>query len=135
MKRYEIPGLSEKEVHALGKEKLINNACICETAGFEPLEVRMKRLEMNGMLRNAQRSELTANDYREMYLNPDYNLSLDDEPEDIIEKMKAIQQHIREVQQKAYERAMKEKVGSLEQTANSPSGSAAAKKEDSEKDE
>lgn len=125
MKTYEIEVLSPKQVEALSGE-LKNNDYICETAGFVPLEVKFKQFEINGLNLMQQRRLLDSSDYREMYLNPDYDISIDDEPEDIIEKMEALRNHIEDVKQRAVER----KVGSFEETTNSASGSATAKTEE-----
>lgn len=130
MKNYEIEVLSPKQVEALSGE-LKNNDYICETAGFVPLEVKFKKFEINGLTLMQQRRMLNSSDYREMYLNPDFDISIDDDPEDIIDKMEALRNHIEDVKKRAAER----KVGSFEETANSPSGSAAAKKKESEENE
>lgn len=122
MKKYSIPLLNEKEVAALSGE-LKHNEYICETAGFEPLEVKFKRFETAGIMNMIQSKALTSEDYREMYLNEDYSVSIDDSPEDILEKMHKLNDHIAEVKKKAEKK--NSKVGSFEETTNSASGSAA----------
>lgn len=131
MKRYEIEVLDPKQVAALCKETLTHNEYICETAGFEPLEVRLKRFEQQGLLRQVQRSEITSSDLREMYLNPDYSLNIDDDPEDIIEKMGILQKHIAEVRMKAHKRAVEN--SKLGETTASPSSQAVSAAADEEK--
>ena len=74
MKRFSIEVLDPKQIEALSKDVLMHNEYICETAGFEPLEVRLKRFEQQGLLRQVQRSDITSADLREMYLNPDHHL-------------------------------------------------------------
>lgn len=127
MRKYSILTLDKKEVAALSGE-LIHNEYICETAGFEPLEVKFKRFENAGLLQMIQSKALTSKDFREMYLNEDYSISIDDSPEDILEKMHKLNAHIAEVKAKAEKR--NEKVSSFEETANSPSDSAAAETEE-----
>ena len=131
MKRYAIEVLDSKQIEALSRKELAHNEYICETAGFEPLEVRLKRFEQQGLLRQVQRSEITSSDLREMYLNPDYSINIDDDPEDIIEKMGILQKHIAEVKQKAHERAVKNsKPG---ETTASPGSQAVSAAVDEEK--
>lgn len=61
-----------------------------ETAGFIPLEVKMKQFEQNGMIAQFQVSEFTSTDYRNMYLNPDYDITPEDDLEDVQEKLEGL---------------------------------------------
>ena len=100
-----------------------------ETAGFVPLEVKMKQFEQNGLIAQFQVQDFDSHDYRDMYLNPDFNITPEDDLEEVQEKIAMQREFINNLK--------KSKVGSLEQTANLPSGSAAAseKKQDEAKEE
>lgn len=63
-----------------------------ETAGFVPLEVRFKQMELAGYRAQFQASDFTSSDLRDIYLTPDLSYSEDDELEDILEK-----EHMRSV--------------------------------------
>ena len=73
MELYDFNYLSPKQVDALSsKLTKENNPYICETAGFEPLEVKFKRFEQNGIIAALQSEMFNSHDYREIYLdNPD----------------------------------------------------------------
>lgn len=71
-----------------------NNEYITETAGFIPLEVKLKQFEQNGMIAQFQAGDFTSNDYREMYLNPDFDISPEDDFEDVQEKLELQRQFI-----------------------------------------
>lgn len=132
MKRFEIEILDKKQIEALSRKELMHNEYICETAGFEPLEVRMKRFEQNGIIRNAFHGDVTSADLREMYLNPDYSLSPEDDIDDIKEKMQLLQAHINEVKQKVAQRS---KPAETTASAGSQAVSAAENTESEKKSE
>lgn len=100
------------------------NSYITETAGFIPLEVKFKRFEQAGQIMQFSASEFTSSDMRSIYLNPDFEITPEDDLEDINDKLIARNQYIRELKKE------KSKVGSSERTADSPSESAAAQKEE-----
>lgn len=93
--------LTDKQIEAFKVKKLINNEYICETAGFVPLEVKFKRFEQAGIRQQLNAADYTSSDYRDMYLNPDYQVYPDDEIEDVEAKFKALHDHIQEVKAKA----------------------------------
>lgn len=76
-----------------------NNPYICETAGFIPLEVKLKQFEQNGLVAQFMVSDFDSNDYRDIYLNPDFNVSPEDDFEDIQEKLAAQRQYAEEIKQ------------------------------------
>lgn len=104
-----------------------HNEYITETAGYIPLEVKLKQFEQNGVIAQFQQSDFTSHDYREMYLNPDFDITPEDDFEEVEEKIKAKNEFILQYQ--------KSKVGSFEKTADSPSDSAAAQTEEKQKEE
>lgn len=120
-KVYELDCLDKKEVESLGADLSEGNEYITETAGYIPLEVKMKQFEQNGIIAQFQVSDFTSNDYRDIYLNPDFEITPEDELEDIQEKLKARNEFMNEIK--------KSKVGDSERIANSPSDSAAAQTE------
>lgn len=67
------------------------NKEIVETAGFVPLEVKFKRFEEAGIMMQYQMGEFTSSDYREMYLSEDFEITPEDDLEDIQEKLVARQ--------------------------------------------
>lgn len=87
MTKYKIDTLSETEIKALGADLKENNEYITETAGFIPLEVKLKQFETNGLIAQFMTADFDSNDYRDIYLNPDFNISPEDDFEDIQEKI------------------------------------------------
>ena len=63
------------------------NPYITETAGFVPLEVKLKQFEASGYRAQLYASEFTSSDLREIYLNPNFEISPDDDLEDIHSKL------------------------------------------------
>lgn len=129
MKKYELECLSPEQIKArksvFTKE---NNPYICETAGYEPLEVKFKRFEQNGIVAALNQSMFNSHDLREIYLNhPEFDITPEDELEDINEKMIAQQEYLQEMKEK--------KLGSFKETAESPSVSAAAEEEETPPEE
>lgn len=83
------------------------NKYITETAGFIPLEVKMKQFEQNGLIAQFQVSDFTSHDYRDIYLNhPNFEITPEDELEDIQEKLQARTAYV--------ESLKKQKAGTLE---------------------
>lgn len=116
-----IDVLSKKEVAALGADLSENNEYICETAGFVPLEVKMRQFEQNGIIAQFQVSDFDSNDYRDIYLNPDFNIYPDDDLEDVQEKLEARKQYIDELK-KSKSNGQNVKAGTEEHENKSPDG-------------
>lgn len=89
MTKYKQDFLNINEIKALGANLKENNEYITETAGFIPLEVKLKQFETNGLVAHFLTSDFDSNDYRDIYLNPDFNISPEDDFEDIQEKLAA----------------------------------------------
>lgn len=64
-----------------------DNRVIVETAGFVPLEVRLKKFEEAGIKAQFHASEFTASDLRELYLSPNTEIYPCDDLETIEEKL------------------------------------------------
>lgn len=98
MKQYELEVLDDKQ-----KDKTFwnpnedDNKYITETAGFVPLEVKFKRFEQAGIVAQFNESEFTSSDYRDMYLNPDFQISPEDDMEEAFEKMQAQRDFINQI--------------------------------------
>lgn len=73
---------------------------IVETAGFVPLEVRFKQMELAGYRAQFQASDFTSSDLRDIYLAPDLSYSEDDELEDIMEKERMRSALIEQIRQR-----------------------------------
>lgn len=67
---------------------------ITETAGFEPLEVKFKRMEQAGYRAQFSESEFTSSDLRDIYLEPDFQITPDDELEDVQIKQRQMQDYV-----------------------------------------
>lgn len=92
------------------------NEQVTETAGFVPLEVRMKQMEQNGLLQQALLQELTADDLREAWLAPDFEISPEDELEDILVKDRARHEFLDQIKSqrlKEFEEQQSKALGSL----------------------
>lgn len=103
------------------------NEVLVETAGFEPLEVKFKRMEEAGYRAQFQESDFTSSDLRSIYLNPDFQITEEDELEDIQEKDLARAQYVQQLLQEkkrlesANDDPSKAQVGkSKKKTATSP---------------
>lgn len=103
MERKVLDFMTDKEVVSLGAD-LGDNPVIVETAGFVPLEVKLKRFEQAGQIMQFNTSEFTANDYRELYLNPDFQIYPDDDLEDVEEKLAGLRAYQAEVMSKIQKR-------------------------------
>lgn len=93
-----IERLSQKEIVYADLSK--DNELIVETAGFVPLEVKLKRFEQNGMIAQFNASEFTSSDLREMYLNPEFDITPEDDIEEVEEKLIAQRNFIINLQKK-----------------------------------
>lgn len=67
---------------------------VTETAGFEPLEVKFKRMEQAGIRAQFNSNEFTSSDLRNIYLNPDFQITPEDELEDIEIKQSAFRDYV-----------------------------------------
>lgn len=64
---------------------------ITDTAGFEPLDVKLKRFMISGEVAQFHRSLFDSYDYREMFSAvPDFQFDEEDEIEETTAKVKAI---------------------------------------------
>lgn len=63
------------------KEQLV------DTKGFVPLEVKFKQLEEAGLQAQFNVSDLDSSQIRQVFLNPDFEITPDDDLEDIQEKL------------------------------------------------
>lgn len=77
---------------------LEDNSYITETAGFVPLEVKFKRFEQAGQVMQFSVSEFTSSDLRSIYLNPDFDITPEDDYEEIQEKLIARNEYILQLQ-------------------------------------
>lgn len=73
---------------------------VTDTAGFEPLEVKFKRMEQAGYRAQFSESEFTSSDLRDIYLNPDFQITPEDDYEDILEKDEAQRAYVQELLRK-----------------------------------
>lgn len=92
-----IERLDPKQVEALGADLSKDNEYITETAGFIPLEVKLKQFEQNGLIAQFSVQDFDSHDYRDIYLNPDFNPTPEDDFEDIQEKLAARNTFIEEL--------------------------------------
>lgn len=81
---------------------------IVETAGFVPLEVRFKQMELAGYRAQFQASDFTSSDLRDIYLAPDLSYSEADELEDIMEKERMRSALIEQIRQRNTQQTEKE---------------------------
>lgn len=130
MNFYEIEHMSPKQCEAVKSvftEE--NNPDICETAGFEPLEVKIKRMEQNGLIAQLNHSMFTSHDLRDIYLNhPDFDITPEDDEEEIYEKIQARNEYIEKLQREyiAKSTGENEKAGTEEPEKTSKKNSANA---------
>lgn len=97
------------------------NKYIVETAGFVPLEVKMKQFEQNGIIAQFQQQDFTSHDLREIYLNPDFDITPEDDFEDIQDIIAARNDFINEIKSKKLEsQAIEGKAGTQEPEKNPP---------------
>ena len=81
--------MSEKQVIALGADLSVGNDYITETAGFVPLDVKLRRFQEAGQQMQFHAGEFTSADLREAYFSPDFEINPEDELEEIQEKLNA----------------------------------------------
>lgn len=98
VKTYEVQLLKDPFYADLSE----HNERLVETAGFIPLDVKLKRFEQAGIAAQYHTSEFTSNDFRNLYANPDFELYPDDELEEVQEKLKAYNDY-----RKAYIKSIK----------------------------
>lgn len=97
------------------------NKYIVETAGFVPLEVKMKQFEQNGIIAQFQQQDFTSHDLREIYLNPDFDITPEDDFEDIQNIIAARNDFINEIKLKKQEsQAVEGSAGTQEPEKNPP---------------
>lgn len=95
MNKYEKRDIfTSKDLEATASDFSENNEYITETAGFVPLEVKLKQFEQNGQIAQFMTSDFTSNDYRDIYLNPDFDISPEDDFEDVQVKVIARNEYI-----------------------------------------
>lgn len=99
--QYVLDTLDDKDIEALGADLSKENEYITETAGFVPLEVKLKQFEQNGLLAQFQSKDFTSHDYREMYLIPDFDITPEDDLEEAQEKLKGLRAY-----QESYKKAL-----------------------------
>lgn len=128
MKKYELECFNEKEVEALGADLSKNNEYITETAGFVPLEIKLRRFQENGQVMQFSTSEFTSSDLRELYLSPDLEITPDMDYEEIME----VQNKRREFVQELIKRKAENKAAAENSAAAAAAGS---QTEESQKEE
>lgn len=92
------------------------NEQVTETAGFVPLEVRMKQMEQAGLLQQAMLQDVTADDLREAWLTSDFEISPDDELEEVFAKDRARREFLETIKaerQKEFDERQTKALGSL----------------------
>lgn len=97
LKLYKPELMTEKQVAALGADLSKNNEYITETAGFVPLDVKLRRFQEAGQLMQFHNAEFTSADMREAYFSPDFEINPEDDFEEIQEKLQARQKFLAEI--------------------------------------
>lgn len=97
LKLYKPEYMTEKQVAALGADLSKNNEYITETAGFVPLDVKLRRFQEAGQLMQFHNAEFTSADMREAYFSPDFEINPEDDFEEIQEKLQARQKFLAEI--------------------------------------
>lgn len=79
------------EVDADGNEHEVSpwNERVVETAGYVPLEVRMKQMEQAGLRQQFVMGDLSPDDLRAAWLSQDFEITPDDELEEVLAKTAA----------------------------------------------
>ena len=70
---------------------------VTETAGFVPLEVRMRQMEQNGYVARFKSSDFTSCDLRDIWLNPDFEILPGDDIEEVARKTALRQDFIKDL--------------------------------------
>lgn len=78
-------------VQPIGK-KSSKNPCIVDTAGFEPFDVKLKRLILNGMVNRLRQEQFDSSDYKMMLETIPLKVNFDDDLIDVKAKMQKIQE-------------------------------------------
>lgn len=97
MKKYEKECFSQEQIKQLCWNPVDKNDYITETAGFVPLEVKLKRFEESGAQLQFMRSEFTSSDYRDMYLTPDFEITPEMDYEEIQEVLLRRSEFVKEL--------------------------------------
>lgn len=95
--RYDINVLKkriEQDLPEDAHEKLV------ETAGFEPLDVKLYKMHQAGVQAAANVDMLNINDYRDIYLNPDFTIDEDMDIEEINEVLRLQDEYIAQIKAK-----------------------------------
>lgn len=81
-----------KNDYPVNKEKKLSevpgwNEVLVDTKGFVPLDVKFKQLEEAGIKAEFNMAELDSSQIRQVFLNPDFEITPDDDLEEIQEKL------------------------------------------------
>lgn len=87
MKKMIIDKFTENDKKNIYSDFSENNEYITETAGFVPLDVKLRRFQENGQIMQFHTSEFTSGDYRDFYLSPDLEIT----PEMDLEEIQEVQ--------------------------------------------
>lgn len=68
-------------------ERKKDNVELVDTAGFEPLKVKMQRMIENGIINRLYSDDFDIDDVTKMYMDDDYKITSEDDLEDIHEKL------------------------------------------------
>lgn len=69
------------------EERKKDNVELVDTAGFEPLKVKMQRMIENGIINRLYSDDFDTDDVTKMYMDDDYKITSEDDLEDIHEKL------------------------------------------------
>lgn len=92
---------------------------VTETAGFVPLEVRMRQMEQNGYVAQFKSSDFTSSDYRDIWLNPDFEILPGDDIEEVARKTALRQEFIKDLMAQKNSANAEEKKETVEDTIQS----------------
>lgn len=73
---------------------------ITETAGYLPLNVRLKQLEQQGYIAKFNSNEFDSDEISELWTRPDFEILPTDELEDVQSKLELRRAYLRELAQK-----------------------------------
>lgn len=109
---------------------------LTETAGFIPLDVKFKQMEQAGFMAHFLESEFSSRDISDMYLNhPEFDITPEDDYEEMYEKIQMRAAWIEEVKKQAYERNSKQSESTTERNSSESSKAQKAGKAESVEDE
>lgn len=102
IKRYESERLAEKDIFVEGKElnykNIFANKKLVDTAGFVPLDVRIKQFLISGEQAKFSAEMFDSDDWRYMFNNINENaLELSDDVEDVHRKLASVIQRQNEL--------------------------------------